>query len=108
MNLREKKKQLEVSRQLEIDAIYEKYRPLFKELKFSFSLNEIINDGWIKSYKYFIRGAKNEYEYKKDNVTITIDCDENNDVIQIFTHSGCQDRTIIDMEDLSYYYRNQN
>ena len=70
------------------------------------TLEDLINNGWVKGNRYIPRGAKNEYQYNKNNMTITVDCDENDNIIQIFTYSGIRQRLISDMNDLDYYYRN--
>lgn len=83
------------------------------KLKYTFNIKNIEADGWVKSSAYPMRGNKNEWVYEKRIPThefftrnITIDFDEQNNIKQIFTYSGCPTRTIIDIEDLNYFFEN--
>jgi hypothetical protein len=113
MERREKIKQLEAQRDKELGLIYDKYKAKFDELKYTFNIDELLKDGWIKSNPYYIRGNKDEWEYMKKmpnhkfwTMSITVDFDEKGSIRQIFTYSGCSTRTICDMEDLNYYFEN--
>ena len=77
------------------------------------NIKDIESDGWVKGRKYYPRGSKNEYEYNKKipnhefwTRTILIDFDEQNNIKQIVTYSGCQQRDITDMNDLNYFFEN--
>lgn len=113
MERREKIQQLENERRKEVEAINDKYTPKFKELKYGFSLDDIKADGWIKGSQCHNRGNKNEWEYDKRipnhpfwTRTVNIVFGEKNEIIELITNSGCQQRNIVDMEDLNYYFEN--
>ncbi len=116
---REKVKLLQFERDLELEAIHEKYKPKFAALKFKFNLNDILKDGWVRSWQYFARGNKNEWQFDKKTseissrtICIVFDSryayDENNEIIEVITYSGCPQRNIVDMEDLDYYFKNNH
>lgn len=76
-------------------------------------LIEIEYDGWVKGWHYFARGSKNEFHYEKKlpdhefhTRSITIDFNDDGSIRQVFTYSGCPTRTIKDMADLDYYFKN--
>ena len=101
MKRREKIELLEQEKAKEIAVINEKYRPLFKELEYKFTLDEIIADGWIKSDFYPAMSSSDDhvYYYIKGNVIIFI---HQNPVIP--RKITAMQSVIYDMEDLNDYY----
>lgn len=112
MQRREKIAQLEIERQLELDEIYKKYAPKLDELKYNFSLNELLKEGWVKGRNVSFIYGKGTFEFDKRipnhdfwtrTIRVTI---VNDEVIEVITQSGCPQRSICDMEDLKYYFDN--
>lgn len=103
MTRREKYDLLNSKRSQEIIDIYDKYKAEFDEiLNFKFDINDIVKDGWHRSYQYFARGLKNEYEYNKNNKTIYISFYDDGSIHQILPFNSFYG-SILDMDDLKNY-----
>lgn len=104
---------IEEHMEAEISIVRDKYKPLLDKLKYTFSIQDIEAQGWVRAGRYLSRGNNYEYEYNKripDHDfwvrTVNVVFDEISNITELITNSGCQQRNIIDLEDLNHYFIN--
>lgn len=95
-------RELEANREAELAHIHHKYLGQIKPYYHNFTLDEILNAGWVQDSLYAPGSSVEhgyEYLYKKNGKLIRV----NHSSIYILAHDQPTTRTIVDLEDLEDY-----